>query len=209
MAVTDRIGDVVLYVGRHAEVKKDAEGKMRGLLNDPLDEKGRKQAGEIASLFEDKALNGIYADDLKRTQQTLEPLAERKGLRIRIDPELRSWDIGSDLEGKSIDANKDLIRRLKSQPELIPVGGESWGEYQQQVRRFFRRYWEQGLESGPILLMLHGSGIQVIWADLGAMESSSAYDATPLENSGIAAIYLGRNGPEVKVLRGAKDSLDE
>lgn len=208
MAVADRIGEVVLYVGRHAEVKKDAEGKMRGLLNDPLDEKGRKQAEEIASLFEEKPLYGIYADDLKRTQQTLEPLAARKGLKIRIDPELRSWDVGSNLEGKSIEANKELIRRLKSEPDLIPVGGQSWGNYQQQVRRFFNRYWEQGLETGPLLLMLHGSGIQIIWADLGAMDASTEYDATPLEPSGIAALYLGRNGPQVKAIRGAKETVD-
>lgn len=209
MAVTDRIGEVVLYIGRHAEVKKDAEGKMRGLLNDPLDEKGRQQAEDLATYFKDRPLYAIYTDDLKRTQQTAEPLAALKGIKMRVDPELRSWDVGSDLEGRSIEANEDKIKRLKSQPHLVPVGGQSWGDYQQQVRRFFNRYWEQGLETGPLMLVLHGSGIQVIWENLGAMDSSSAYDETPIEPSGLASIYLGRNGPEVKVVRGGKENTDE
>lgn len=209
MAVIDRMGSVILYIARHAEVKLDKEGKLRGLLNTSLDEKGQRQADELAEIFKDKTLYAAYADDLKRTQETLLPIVAAKGLKMRIDPELRSWDVGSDLEGKSIEANKDLIKRLKSQPDLIPVGGQSWGDYQQQVRRFFSRYWAMGLESGPILLVLHGSGIQTIWQDIGAMEPDADYDQTPLEPSGLAALYLGRNGPVLKILRGGKENSDE
>lgn len=209
MAVTDRIGDVVLYIGRHAEVKKDKEGKMRGLLNDPLDDKGQKQAEELAALFEDKYLSAIFTDDLKRTQQTVQPLAAKKNLTIQVDTELRSWDVGSELEGKSIEANKERIQQLKSQPDTIPVGGQSWRSYIEQVRRFFSRYWTMALESGPILLILHGSGIQIVWSILGEMELGTAYDNTALEPSGLAAVYLGRNGPTVKALRGSKASKDE
>jgi broad specificity phosphatase PhoE len=209
MGVADRIGEVVLYIARHAEVQKDKEGKMRGLINDPLDAKGERQAQELAKLFEGKPLTAIYVDDLKRTRQTAEPVAARNGLKIRFDTELRSWDVGPELEGKSIESKKDEIKRLKSQPDLIPVGGQSWGEYMQQVRRFFARYWEMGLESGPFLLVLHGSGIQIIWDIVGEMELSSAYDQTPLEPAGVAAIYQARSGPKVKVLRGAKATKDE
>lgn len=209
MAVSDKVGQVVLYIGRHAEVQKDKDGRMRGLIDDPLNNKGNKQAEELAAIFESKPLNAIYVDDLQRTRQTAEPVAAKKGIKIRFDTELRSWDVGGKLEGKSIEANKDEIKRLKSQPDTVPVGGQSWGDYCQQVRKFFNRYWEMGLESGPILLVLHGSGIQIVWDLIGAMELSTAYDQTPIEPSGLAALYLGRNGPTVKVLRGAKANRDE
>lgn len=208
MAVSDKIGSVILYIVRHAEVKKDAENKMRGLLNDPLDDKGEKQANELADLFADKYLGGVYTDDLKRTRQTVEPIAARCDLQMHTDTDLRSWDVGA-LEGKSIEANKDKIKALKSQPDSIPVGGQSWRSYIEQVRRFFSRYWTMGLESGPILLVLHGSGIQLIWQMLGAMDATAEYDHTPLEPSGVAAIYLGREGPVVKVIRGGKVDRDE
>jgi broad specificity phosphatase PhoE len=209
MAASDKMGEVVLYIGRHAEVQKDKEGKMRGLLNDSLDSRGQKQADELAALFRDKPLTAIYVDDLARTRQTAEPIAAVKGIKIHFDTELRSWDIGSELEGKSIEANEEEIKRLKSQPDLIPVGGQSWSSYSEQVRRFFARYWAMGLDSGPILLVLHGSGIQIIWAHLGQMEPGTAYDQTPLEPSGMAAISCGRKGPLVKILRGAKNTADE
>jgi len=209
MAVTDKVGQVVLYLVRHAEVTKDKEGKIRGLLNDSLNDKGHKQASEIADLFDGKEIRAAYTDDLKRTQQTLQPVAASKGLEIKVDPELRSWDVGSDLEGKSIEANDDEIKRLKSQPWLVPVGGKSWESYLQQIRSAFSRYWQMGLENGPILLVVHGSGLQVIWDMLGAMELSAEYDRTPLDNSGVAAVYQTRQGPKLKVLRGANPGIDE
>lgn len=208
MAVSDKIGAVILYIVRHAEVKKDAEEKMRGLLNDPLDEKGQKQATELAELFCDLYVSALYCDDLRRTRQTLEPIAAAKDLTINIDPELRSWDVGA-LEGKSIEANKDKIKAFKAQPDTIPVGGQSWRSYLGQVQRFFSHYWTMGLESGPVMLILHGSGIQIIWQMLGAMRANAEYDQTPLEPSGVAAIYLGRNGPSIRVMRGGKPDRDE
>lgn len=208
MGIADKIGTVILYIVRHAEVKKDADGKMRGLLNDPLDEKGQKQAQGLADLFRDRYVAAVFSDDLKRTKQTLEPIAAAKDLVINIDPELRSWDVG-EFEGRSIAANKDKIKAFKSQPDTIPAGGQSWRSYLEQVRRFFSRYWTMGLESGPCLLVLHGSGIQIIWQMLGAMEASTEYDQTPLEPSGVAAIYLGREGPVVRIIKGGKAGKDE
>lgn len=210
MGVADKVGSVVLYIARHAEVQKDKEGKMRGLLNDPLDAKGEKQSQELAGLFEGKPLSAIYTDDLKRTKQTALPVAAAQGLEVQIDPELRSWDVGTELEGKSIEANKERIKELKSQPNKVPVAGQSWGDYIQQVRRYFNRYWEKALDAtSPILLVIHGSGIQIVWDIIGERELSSAYDQTPLKPSGVAALYLTRSGPQVKILRGAKPSTDE
>ena len=209
MAVTDKIGSVVLNIARHAEVPGDKKGTMRGLLNEKLDEAGQKQADELADLFRDIPLAAAFTDDLTRTQQTLEPILAGKGIKGQVDVELRSWDVGPELEGKSIEANKAKIKQFKSQPHLIPLGGKSWGDYIQQVRNFFSRYWAMGLESGPILLILHGSGVQIVWDIVGAMELGTEYDQTPLEPSGVAALYLSRSGPKVKILRGGKANLDE
>ena len=208
MAVTDRIGEPILYLARHAEVKRDKEGRMRGLLNDSLDEDGERQAQELAELFNDKYVAAGFTDDLDRTKQTLQPIAAAKDFHMGVDTELRSWDVGSDLEGRSIEANKDTIRMLKSQPDTIPVGGQSWRSYVEQTKRAFSHYWTMALESGPILLVLHGSSIQVIWEMLGAMAFSTAYDQTPLEPGGVASVYLAREGPRIKVLRGAKETAD-
>src|SRR5215472_8641886 len=107
MSVTDRVGQPILYLVRHAEVPGDKKGTMRGLLNEKLDEDGKQQTAELAQLFADKYVAAGYTDDLKRTQQTIQPIAASKGFTIGIEPELRSWDVGYDLEGRSIEANRD------------------------------------------------------------------------------------------------------
>lgn len=209
MESDSKVGTVLLYIVRHALVEKDSAGQIRGVLNDGLNDQGEKQAKSLGEFFADKPLSAIYSDDLKRTYHTAIAIAHQKGLEVTQDPDLRSWDVGPDLEGRSIAANEDEIKELKLQPERVPVGGESWGVFEGKTTKAFDRYVSQALvASAPILLVLHGSGIQVIWDYIGAMDKTAAYDATPIENAGIAAIYLSRSGYRVKVLQGAKELAD-
>lgn len=209
MESDSKIGSVLLYIVRHALVEKDSSGQIRGVLNDPLNDEGDQQARDLAEFFADKPISAVYSDDLKRTYHTAIAIAHAKDLEVTQDPDLRSWDVGPDLEGRSIAANADEIKELKLQPDRIPVGGESWADFERKAQRSFDRYCSMAMaRSAPIMLVLHGSGIQVIWDYIGAGDKSGAYDATPLENAGIAAIYLARNGFRVKVLQGAKELAD-
>lgn len=209
MAEESKLGEVLLYIVRHALVDKDSKGQMRGTLNDPLNDEGDQQAIDLAELFKDKPISAIYSDDLKRTYHTAITIAHEKGLEVIQDTDLRSWDIGPDLEGRSIEANESAIRELKMQPDKIPVGGESWGDFEAKTIRAFNRYVDKAMSAdAPIMLVIHGSGIQVIWDYIGAQDKNAAYDSTPLENAGAAAISLSRNGYRVKVLEGAKELVD-
>jgi broad specificity phosphatase PhoE len=210
MAVSDKIGQVILYVLRHANVAADKKGTIRGTTNPSLDEKGRKQAGEAREFFKDIALSWIATDDLKRTEQTVLPIADEKQLEVEIDVELRSWDVGPDLENKSIEAKRDEIAKLKSQPWLIPVGGMSWADYEEQVDDALFGYTRRGMETlFPGLIGVHGSFIQVMAVKLGFMEKTVEYDQTPVEPSGIIGVYLTRLGLRMKILWGAKDVSEE
>jgi broad specificity phosphatase PhoE len=194
---------------RHATVSADTAGIIRGTLNSGLDDQGEAEAADLADLFEDKPVSAVYSDDLKRTYHTAISIAHCKGLEVVQDPDLRSWDVGPDLEGRSISANEDEIRELKLQPDRIPVGGQSWGDFEVQTIAAFNRYLSKAMAAdAPIVLVIHGSGIQVIWDYIGALDKNPAYDATPLENAGVAAISMSRNGYRVKVLQGAKEMAD-
>jgi len=211
MAVQDKIGEVILYIVRHGNVAMDSKGTIRGLVNASLDEEGRKQAEELEEFFKDIQLGGVATDDLDRTQLTALPVADDKKLDLVIDVDLRSWDVGSDLEGKSIEKNRDEIVKLKTQPWMIPVGGQSWEEFERQATSGLNRYMVKGMEgSYPWMIVAHGSFIQVAAAELKFMDKSAEYDATPVEPSGIIAVYLARAGAQMKILRGEKGkSTDE
>lgn len=66
------------YFIRHAE--KETSGKR----NPNLTEKGQKRAENWAEVLKDKGINMIFCTELKRTQQTAEPLAEKLHLKINI-----------------------------------------------------------------------------------------------------------------------------
>ena len=210
MAVSDKIGGILLYILRHANVSEDAKGTMRGLKNPSLDEKGEKQRDELGDYFRDIPLSGIACDDLDRTQQTVLPIADSHKLELQIDLDLRSWDIGPDLEGKSIEGHKAEILRLKTQPWIVPVGGQNWGGYEGQSIEALYRYVHKGMDSAyPWLICWHGSGIQVAAVELKLMEKTHEYDITPIEPSGIIAVYLMRTGLRARILRGAQGGTDE
>lgn len=207
--VTDKIGNVLLYIVRHASVDEDDEGLIRGLGNASLNDKGKEQAAELERMFADIPVSAVYSDDLDRSYQTAISIAHAKELKVNKDTDLRSWHLGADLEGHSIAANEYMIRDLKLQPHKIPVGGESWGDFEAKTIKAFDRYIAKALKAAaPIVLVLHGSDIQVIWHYIGAKEKSGAYDDTPLDNSGVACISMSRGGYTVKVLRGAKELVD-
>ncbi len=205
-----KIGEIVLYVIRHAQVPMDKDGTIRGLLNPSLDSKGRRDAAKVAEFFKEIPLSFVVTDDLKRTQQTGKPLADAKKLRMEIDPDLRSWDVGTELEGEDIEENADEIARLKTHPQLVPVGGQSWGNYERQAGDSFDRYVERSLgEPLPGAIVVHGSYIQILAVRLGYEEADSAYDHTCTDPAGIIAIYLTRAGLVMKILEGEREATDE
>lgn len=206
----NKIGEIVLYVMRHAEVAEDKEGTIRGTLNPPLDAKGRRDARAMPAFFKNIPLSFLVTDDLKRTIATATPLAKAQGLRLEIDPDLRSWDVGTELEGEDIEEHADEIARYKTHPQLVPIGGQSWGEYTRQVDSSFHRYVERSFgELQPGGIVVHGSYIQIVATMLRFQEHDEEYDSTPVEPAGIIAIFLTRQGLVMKILEGAKEAKDE
>src|SRR6266446_2596948 len=207
--VTDKIGQPLMYLVRHATIDLDVKGKIRGTQNEPLNEEGEDEATELEEFFADLPVSAVYSDDLDRTYHTAIRIAHGKDLEVTQDIDLRSWDVGWDLEGLSIAANEAEIKELKFQPDKIPVGGESWNSFEAKMLKAFDKYVIKAMEaSDPIVLVMHGSGLQVIWDYIGAAEKGTSYDSTPFEPSGVAAIYIARDGYKAKILRLAKVMAD-
>jgi broad specificity phosphatase PhoE len=204
-----KMGDVLFYLVRHCLVDLDEENKIRGTQNVPLNDEGEEEAMELGDFFRDIPISAIYSDDLDRSYHTAISIAKAKDLTVKKDIALRSWDVGSDLEGKSINANHLEIRELKMQPDKIPVGGESWGTYSARAEQTLARYTDIALEAwAPIVLVIHGSLIQLLWHLMGQDEGSHSYDDTPVEPSGVIAVYLSRHGYQTRILREAKEAVD-
>ena len=78
-ATTDAAAPVVLVFARHAEkTGEDADAE--------LSELGKARARCLADTLEPLAVTHVLATDKRRTQQTVAPLAERRGLVIATMP---------------------------------------------------------------------------------------------------------------------------
>jgi broad specificity phosphatase PhoE len=203
------IGAPILYVVRHAQNDDDAEGRIRGLKDQPLNEQGEKQLKWLRSFFDGKMVLAVITDDLSRTRATAMAVAQACNCGIDTDICLRSWDLGK-LEGKSMAAHKLEIQDLKTHPDKVPVAGESWGAFKRKCIESMERLVRKAMESSaPLVIVTHGSWIQIFFEQYADGYESKSYDDTPLDQAGIAALYLTRQGTEVRALKGAKPNRDE
>jgi len=123
------MGVTRIVVIRHGETAWNAELRLQGQLDSPLNTLGRAQAATLAAALRDEGLVAVYASDLGRAWQTAQALAVPLGLPLVADAGLRERGFGL-LEGLSyaeIDQRwPALARRWRSrEPGFAPEGGES------------------------------------------------------------------------------------
>jgi broad specificity phosphatase PhoE len=110
-----------LLLVRHGETDWNAEGRLQGHTDRPLNETGRRQARELADRLAEERIDVIYASDLSRAKETAEIVGERLGLTVVVDPALREKNWGNwegltgdervhvELEGESTEAHRERI----------------------------------------------------------------------------------------------------
>jgi len=79
---------------RHGETAWNAEGRVQGQLDVPLNGVGLAQARAVASVLCAERFDALYSSDLVRVTQTAEPLAQLLKLPLRTDARLRERHYG-------------------------------------------------------------------------------------------------------------------
>lgn len=93
-----------LYVVTHTEATHHVENLVGGWYDSALTPRGLRGARRVATAVADRIPDGqsavLFCSDLLRTRQTAEPIAERLGVEIVIDADLREQSYGA-AEGTS------------------------------------------------------------------------------------------------------------
>ncbi len=79
---------------RHGRTAWNAERRFQGQADPPLDDVGRLQAAEVASLIAAMKPGIILSSDLQRAAQTAGPVSAATGAEIVVDPRLRERSLG-------------------------------------------------------------------------------------------------------------------
>jgi probable phosphoglycerate mutase len=113
---------------RHGQTAWNAERRVQGQLDLPLDDTGLQQAQRLKLALAEESIAAIYSSDLGRAVQTAQPLAQSKNLPVRLDPALRERGFGlfqgmtfEEVDGRWPD---QAIRWRRRDPDFGPAGGE-------------------------------------------------------------------------------------
>ena len=137
-----------LLLVRHGETDWNAEGRLQGQTDRPLSDFGRQQARQLAAEMADEELEAIYSSDLSRARETAAIVAERLGLPVELDPDLRETDWGS-WEG--------LTAVERDRVEFV---GESTEGHRERILRALRRISERHPGDGRVLVVTHGGSMR-------------------------------------------------
>ena len=168
-----------IWLARHGETDSNAEGRVQGSIDPPLNDRGREQARALAKAATEVGPKALYTSQLRRARETADIVARELRLEPIVDARFAESHRG-EWEGR-------LIADIKSEhPELWTgslgiepafrfPGGESLEEHAARV--------EAGLDDvrrGPLpaLVVCHGGTIRRVLAKQRPHELT----ATPLPN---------------------------
>lgn len=140
-----------LLLVRHGETDWNAEGRLQGHTDRPLNETGRRQARQLAERLAGERIDAIYASDLGRAKETAEIVGERLGLTVVIDTDLREKNWGN-WEGLTGDERVH-----------VEFEGESTEEHRTRIVRAVKRIAERHPDQ-RIVVVTHGGSLRRIQA---------------------------------------------
>ena len=189
----------VIYYIRHGETSWNAEGRLQGVQDIPLNDLGRSQAAHagniLADLFardgRDKSQLAFVASPLIRARATMELVRGELKLPVSgyaLDDRLREIGYGK-WEGSTLPemqlADPDLYAKRQTEKWTVsPPGGESYVEVQARMQDWYNSV------QGDTVAVAHGGTARALMVALGIETPLSAADLT-IEQG---AVYVFRDG---------------
>ena len=169
----------MLFLVRHAHSDYSPD-EMRG-----LSESGRRAAQRVADLLEDQRIAMIVSSPYTRAIQTVQPLADRVGVSIRVDPDLRERHLSA---GPLDDFRRSLEATWRDFDLAYP-GGESSVSAQVRVSQTIRRVVAAAGDCN-VVVASHGNALALFLrtldsqVDFGFWQKMSLPDVFAVEPQG-------------------------
>jgi probable phosphoglycerate mutase len=141
----------ILLLVRHGETDWNAEGRLQGHSDRPLNARGREQARALAERLAGDEIDAVYASDLARARETAEIVGARLGLPVVVDADLREKDWGT-WEGLT-----------PTEREQVEFEGETTEAHRERTLRAIRSITEQH-PAGRVVVVTHGGSLRRVQA---------------------------------------------
>jgi len=161
----------ILYLARHGETDWNAQGKLQGRTDIPLNDVGRAQARALAARFDRLQVASVTTSDLLRAAETGDIAAAALGVPVRhIDPDLRERSFGA-FEGLTRDecaSRHPEEWRAWVEQTITPSGAEPREVAVDRMQRALRRVATRA-PGETSLVISHGGAMRLLLVEwLGA-----------------------------------------
>jgi len=110
---------MILYLVRHGETDWNYEQRVQGISDVPINDRGEKQAYQLAESLQNLNIKVIYSSPLRRAQQTAKIISEALSMEIKTVKDLMELNQGS-IEGLTYDElhykYPELVRIWRTDP---------------------------------------------------------------------------------------------
>ncbi len=148
------------YMLRHAEATHNvsgyiASGETEKTERQPkLTQRGKEQVTGVAEELYDKDIGTIYASPYKRTVETASIIAEKLGLKIKLDARLGEIDMGV-FDGKDIEEYREFFKNGIDRFTKTIEDGESLSDVKVRAKLFLDDVLKNHKDEN-ILVVSHG-----------------------------------------------------
>jgi probable phosphoglycerate mutase len=175
----------VIWLARHGETADNADGRVQGSIDTPLNDRGREQAQNLARETEALGVTALYSSQLARALETAQIVGERLGLEPRVDERFAESYRG-EWEGRLLaDIERDqpgAWRAWRSGArEFRFPGGESLVEHVARVGDALREV-EQ-----PALVVCHGGTVRAALVACG-LHPLGEFQSIKVPNAALVAL---------------------
>ena len=167
-----------LILIRHGESASNLVNVIAGHLDVPLTDLGLEQARQTEAHLASMPIDAIYSSDLQRALNTAKPHAERRGLCVIPDPELREICCGR-WEGKAREELEKTDTKAYCEGFRHHYFGFTMpeGESEHACRARFYNAVQRiaGQHAGKtVLIVSHGAVIRSFWAAIRGLTDEEA-----------------------------------
>jgi alpha-ribazole phosphatase len=154
-----------LIIVRHGETLYNAQDRITGQSDVPLNALGELQAAALGESLATDPLDVIVTSDLERTRVTARAIAHKHSLPIQEDIDLRELAFG-EWEGHTFDEilarDADRVSQWRADPSTYgPPGGETIAQVRDRCARALHR-WQTQYPEASVLWVTHGGLIGVL-----------------------------------------------
>ena len=188
-----------LCVVRHGETAWNAEHRVQGQLDVPLNAVGQAQAQAVAKALDREAFDAVYSSDLQRARQTAEPSAKALGREVVAQAALRErhYGIFERLTYAEVKVKfpQDFARFLAHDPEFSFQTGEALKDFSARSVAAIRQIAERH-PGGRVLVFTHGGVLDMLYRDVTGLGLRAPRDFG-IPNAGLNRLELRSGGWQI------------